>query len=262
MGSNPNPGAFYNVGKMKLLSLNIWGGKLYEELIRFLEHQARDVDVFCFQEVFDEKDNPSFHAWEGAVPDIYDRLCGILTDFNVYLGEPYTSFGERLAIFVRKGVDVKGNGEVILCEQRLPYDGKTPIDVGSNLQWLELYAGGHRITLANVHGLWQPKSKDDSNETIEQSRKIIEFLGQRGGEKILCGDLNLDLATKSVAILDGSMRDLIKEYGIASTRNSFAHPLAGNFADYTFASRELKVNAFSVPSDVVSDHQAMLLEFG
>ncbi|MDE1810576.1 MAG: endonuclease/exonuclease/phosphatase family protein [Candidatus Micrarchaeota archaeon] len=246
---------------MKLLSLNIWGGKLYDELSRFLEPRARDVDVFCFQEVFDEKGNGAFHAWEGARPDIYDVLCGMLKGFEAYLSEPYSSSGERLAIFVRKGVELTGSGEFELCARRdLEYEGET-LGVGSRLQWIEIFDKGKAITMANVHGLWQPKSKGDIEDTMLQSKRILEFLDPRHGGKILCGDFNLDIGTKSVAVLEGSFRNLIREYGVQNTRNKFAHPQAGNFADYIFISKELKDTAFRVPSDIVSDHQAMLLEF-
>ena len=36
---------------LKIMSLNIWGGHVYEKLLDFIQtHQ--DVDVFCFQEVY------------------------------------------------------------------------------------------------------------------------------------------------------------------------------------------------------------------
>ena len=37
---------------MKLVSLNTWGGKAYKPLIDFIKQQARDTDIFCFQEVW------------------------------------------------------------------------------------------------------------------------------------------------------------------------------------------------------------------
>lgn len=36
---------------MKLISLNIWGGKLWNDLVILLEYHAADTDIFCFQEV-------------------------------------------------------------------------------------------------------------------------------------------------------------------------------------------------------------------
>ncbi len=37
---------------MILVSLNIWGGVLYQPLIKFIKDYSDKVDIFCFQEVF------------------------------------------------------------------------------------------------------------------------------------------------------------------------------------------------------------------
>ncbi len=36
---------------MKLLCLNVWGGKIHEPLLDFIKKHS-DIDIFCFQEVF------------------------------------------------------------------------------------------------------------------------------------------------------------------------------------------------------------------
>ena len=40
---------------MKIITLNLWGGKIYDKLIEFLKSK-QDVDIFCFQEVFDSQE--------------------------------------------------------------------------------------------------------------------------------------------------------------------------------------------------------------
>ena len=37
---------------MKLITLNIWGGKVFEPLMEFFRKHAEDTDIFCLQEVF------------------------------------------------------------------------------------------------------------------------------------------------------------------------------------------------------------------
>jgi endonuclease/exonuclease/phosphatase family metal-dependent hydrolase len=61
-------------------------------------------------------------------------------------------------------------------------------------------------------------------------------------------------------IEDSGMRNLIKEYGITSTRSSF-YKKPERFADYTFVSKETKVNNFKILPDEISDHLAMYLDF-
>ena len=38
---------------MKLITLNVWGGKVFEPLMDFFKKRAGDTDIFCLQEVFD-----------------------------------------------------------------------------------------------------------------------------------------------------------------------------------------------------------------
>jgi endonuclease/exonuclease/phosphatase family metal-dependent hydrolase len=244
---------------MRLITLNLWGGKLYGELSAFLKREARRTDIFCFQEMF-AQEGGDFDAWDGAHPDLYSGLSRILVGFDGRVGEPYTHFGERLAIFT-KGVDILRGGEMWLCRMRpIEYKGRTD-DIGSRMQWAEIDARGKNVTVMNVHGLWQPYSKSDSRGTVSQSRKILKFLDGRGGEAILCGDLNLNPDTRSIGMLGKRMRNLVVEHKAKSTRNHYAHPLAGNYADYIFASGGLGVRSFAVLPDIVSDHQALSLDF-
>ena len=37
---------------MKLISLNLWGGRIYEPLVKFLKSHSKEVDIFCFQEIY------------------------------------------------------------------------------------------------------------------------------------------------------------------------------------------------------------------
>jgi len=59
---------------------------------------------------------------------------------------------------------------------------------------------------------------------------------------------------------DFGMKNLIKEFNIPSTRSSH-YKKPERFADYTFVSKDIKVNQFRVLSDEVSDHLAMYLDF-
>ncbi len=56
------------------------------------------------------------------------------------------------------------------------------------------------------------------------------------------------------------MRNLVKEFGITSTRSSY-YAKPERFADYTLASNDIKVNEFKILPDEVSDHLAMYLNF-
>ena len=104
------------------------------------------------------------------------------------------------------------------------------------------------------------RGRNDTEERISQSQKLKEFLNVIGGTKIICGDFNLSLNTKSLAIIDENMKNLIREYGITSTRNRF-FKYPDKFADYIIVDKDVKVNDFRVLQDEISDHLALLLDF-
>ena len=57
---------------MKLISLNIWGGTIFEPLMKFIDKESADTDIFCFQEVFrSETDIVS----NGMQMDIFGKLA-------------------------------------------------------------------------------------------------------------------------------------------------------------------------------------------
>ena len=80
------------------------------------------------------------------------------------------------------------------------------------------------------------------------------------GTKIICGDFNLTLNTKSMTIIDENMRNLIREYNITSTRNHF-FPYPDKFCDYVIVDKDVKVNDFRVLEDEISDHLPLVLDF-
>jgi hypothetical protein len=59
---------------------------------------------------------------------------------------------------------------------------------------------------------------------------------------------------------EAGLRNLIKGYGITSTRTSL-YKKEHRFADYTFVSENISVIDFKILPEEVSDHNAMYLDF-
>ena len=93
-----------------------------------------------------------------------------------------------------------------------------------------------------------------------QSKRIKGFMNSLKHPIILCGDFNLNPDTQSMRILDSGMNNMIALHHISSTRTSY-YPKAGKFADYIITSPEIKVSAFKVMPDEVSDHAPLYLDF-
>lgn len=255
---------------MKLITLNVWGGKLYKPLISFIEEMSKDVDIFCFQDVLFGSE-PKFTPIQKGRINLFIEIKEILSDFDsIIYRDPEESYfhGELLpldigcgqVIFVRKSLKIVGNGG-FRSHDDSPYH-KGGDMVSGRLQWVSLKSDtNEEITILNMHGLWQRDSKKvDTPERLEQSEKINQFLSSIKGKKILCGDFNLAPHGESIRKFEDNLVNLVKEWGIVSTRSSH-YQKEEKFADYIFVSKDIKVKYFNVLQDEVSDHLPLLVEF-
>jgi len=250
---------------MKLISLNIWEGELYQPLIDFIGKYSPETDIFCFQEVFRieagvRRMNPDKLM---TFKNLVDRLSGFNGYFDDYVA-PGEYKKEGLAVFAKKNIKVEDRGEVFIYgPSSVGLSNDDPKSLWRNLQYLKCDYEGKEFLVANVHGLFDLATKtrkDDIPERIEQSHRIKALLNKLDCPKILCGDLNLWPDTESLKILEEGMINLIKEFNIYSTRSNFFQ-YENKFADYMLVSPEIKVQDFKVLNEVVSDHLALYLDF-
>ena len=245
---------------MKLICLNVECGSRHEPLIEFIYRYSNDIDVFCFQEVFN---NASVirSVLKNARPNLFMELQNILPKFEGYCAAPVENDVGGLAIFVNKNLIVNKAENIIIFPEYNP-DMSDPnyFSMGRNLQQLEFTHKAKTYTVFNFHGMWVPKNKSDTEKRIEQSKKIKDIFDKTNGLKILCGDLNVLPDTKSIAILSDNNRNLTEEYKIINTRSSFdsGH---GQVVDYIFVSKDIEVHDFKVLRDEVSDHLPLVLDF-
>ncbi|HZY94203.1 MAG TPA: hypothetical protein VFE98_04990 [Candidatus Bathyarchaeia archaeon] len=145
---------------MRLICLNTWGGRLYEPFLGFLRRFQGTTDIFCFQEMF-KSTGIEARTDPEVVLGLYENLAKQLEDFHSYVTEPFTSFGERLAIFTSKSTMIDQTGDTALCEQKTIKANGESMSVGSRLQWIGLKHHGKMLTIANVHGIWLPGGKKE-----------------------------------------------------------------------------------------------------
>jgi endonuclease/exonuclease/phosphatase family metal-dependent hydrolase len=257
---------------MKITSLNIWGGKMYEPLMEFIKSVAADTDIFCFQEVFQSE---SDIISNGLRMDIFGNLAKELSAFDGYFTSIWENhdFSKRTefavkggdAIFVRNSISIKSHGSFFVYgtyNDVVIRDGK--IDFPVTVQYIRFEHNSQPLVVAHLHGIVHPGTKLDSPARLEQSRNIIDFLSKEPGEKILCGDFNLMPETESIKMIEKSgLRNLIKDFQISTTRGSLGvakYPDSPQyFADYSFVSSGIKVKNFIVPDLPISDHLPMIL---
>jgi exonuclease III len=241
---------------MKLISLNIWGARMREQLLEFILRN-KDIDIFCFQEIYHNAAESFAQREIQPTLDIFTKLQEALPNHNSYF-RPTVAGTYGIGIFIKKEILVLEEGELVIHEN--PNFSGRGGDHSRNLEWIVCDIKGVKYSIVNVHGLWNGIGKTDTEDRLEQSRKIKNFLNTLSAPKILCGDFNLRPDTKSIEMFEDEMKNLIKEYNITSTRTRL-YDKTEKFADYMFVSPDLEVLDFKVLPDEVSDHAALLLEF-
>jgi len=241
---------------LQLITLNIWGGHVHEPLLDFFE-QHQDVDIFCLQEVYQGASEKISTDDRRVYLEIFSEIQQKLPN-HIGFFRPVVNGIYGLATFVHKRVHVLEEGAREIHHSP-DYSGMGPAH-STILQWLQCRRGDETFTVVNTHGLWNGQGKTDSAARIGQSEKILEFLTSIHTPIILAGDFNLRPDTKSLAMLEQNLKNLITLNGITSTRTRF-YPKDELFADYILTSPEVEVQAFEVLKDEVSDHAPVLVLF-
>ncbi|MDO8664159.1 MAG: endonuclease/exonuclease/phosphatase family protein [Candidatus Liptonbacteria bacterium] len=260
---------------MKLICLNIWGGQIYEPLIKFVREQAESTDIFCFQEVY-RSPRKDIEVSSKTRINILDELSGALPDFNYVFHPVLSGFDNSGPIdlniemgqveFVKKSFPIVSSGEVSLYSSRSDAASRKQTFSPSEFGYSRISNGDSGITLINVHALtYHPDDKLDTPERLEQSRLIKKFAIKEKGNVIICGDFNILPEAESVKTFGDSFVDLIKKYDIKTTRSKispwYGKPNELKFSDYAFVSPTLKILNFQVPDVEISDHLPLIMEF-
>ena len=262
---------------MKLVSLNIWGGRVYEPLMEYIKEQSANTDIFCLQEVFFSPsgimDSHGTHAniladLKTILPSFHALVAPVACGFD-NTGPTEADITEAQATFIKKSsvARVDSDGSVFVYGNfRKVNDNETFADVPHNFHYARFSVGGKKFVVMNVHGVSEPADKLDTPKRLVQSQKIVDFLRGEPGTKIVCGDFNLLPETKSVAMIEeAGMVNLIKKFKTERTRSRLSpfwgRPDFQKFADYAFVSPDVNVMDFTVPDVSVSDHLPLVLEF-
>ncbi len=252
---------FDSIRGMKLITLNIWRGSVFEPLIAFVKKYSAEVDIFCFQEVFNNPPGKEKRVLNRKPRlDIYTQLQKALPDFASYT-HPAEDYDESLALFVKKTITVEAVGEEFVYRYKNAMENGDPSTSGVNVEYIRFVERAQHYTVCNLHGHWEPGGSGDSPARLEQSRNIQKLLGSIDGAKILCGDFNMAPNTRSMHIIEEGMSNLTTKHGVVTTRSSLHAGKQNKIVDYILVSSEVTVNDFKVLPDEVSDHLALYLDF-
>jgi endonuclease/exonuclease/phosphatase family metal-dependent hydrolase len=249
------------------MSLNIWAGKEFTSLVNYLSSKSDEIDIFCFQEVFDttssEKIIDKYYR-----ANIFQEISKILPNHKGYFASAQESHGFNkeadfpiswgIAMFIKNNLEINKMSESFIRGHKNS-KGVDNTTVPRNIQCATVFHKGKEYNLAHFHGLWNGKGKADTDERIEQSQKVRKVIDGRSNV-VLCGDFNLLPETRSLEILEENLTNLIKTNNIRSTRSKL-YPKPNKFADYMLVSKGIEVKEFTVDNVEVSDHLPIILDF-
>lgn len=263
---------------MKIISVNAWGGALFDELIDWVS--ATDADVLCFQEVTrtaTARGWTQFTDGEHDLPqraNLFDDLAAALPThaghFAASDAGPVTTedgathvqqFG--IATFVSHRLALAAvetgflHGEYAVHDQ-WPTDDRPRVALATRVT----EPGRRATTVVQLHGLRDPAGKGDTPHRLAQAHRLAELVTRwrsAGDVAVVAGDLNLLPDSATFAILAGiGLTDLV---GDRDTRTPH-YPKAVRHASYLLVSDPAAVEDFAILDVEVSDHRVLQVCLG
>jgi endonuclease/exonuclease/phosphatase family metal-dependent hydrolase len=249
---------------MKLIQLNIWQGRLIKQVLKFLDREQ--PDIICLQEVYSSTINTLTHDFLGSQQKIQANFPSYHSYYSAVCDMPVLGKKVRYgnALFSRFEIS---DEETHFVHQRYhsysdseSYAAGEGLTEGANLQQTTVRLGGGKsFTVFNHHAYWVPNHM--GNETSAAAlEKVASIIRQSPRPLILSGDLNVVAESPAMNPILEILTDLTKENNLSTTLSQFG-AMRNVACDHICISEGIEVRDFSVREDLVSDHQALVLEF-
>lgn len=240
---------------MRLLQLNIWGGRLMDSVIELV--QVLDPTIICLQEVISTE-----------VPMVF----GTLQDLVRASEFPHTSFAPTFH-FTVMGEDAEFGNAIL---SRYPISNQETVFFNleytadfsfsthdyniRNFQRVDVESPDGVVHVINYHGLQVPAHKNGNEQTDKHLLRLADYVEPLAAEPtVVVGDFNLAPTSSSLVPLNQRMTNHCIEAGIESTRTRLTRKK--EVCDYIFTTSAVVASDFSVAGEVVSDHCALVVDF-
>ena len=242
---------------MKLVQLNVWGGRLDHPLKDFLK--TENPDILCLQEAID------LDKGRGALFVSVSEMRDIVGAEYYYMSPAFSfNFMQRKAHFgncIISKLPIMQEETIFTGREYEPnFDWTKHTQNIRNLQHVEIaLETGGPLHLFNHHGHHNYVDKDGDDETVRQCNIIAEKIKAVPGRKILAGDFNLVPDSTSLKPINKLLRNLTMEAHVSTTRTILTRRTEP--CDYIFTSEGITVRSFTVSDVLISDHQPLILQF-
>ncbi len=238
------------------MSLNMWQGRLERVLLKHLEKSG--VDFACMQEAV-EYDGQSL----GLISSYHKigKSLGLDEQFfskliSSKLGDKELTFGNviysNIPFTQRSTVFTRGEYKNNFNFDEDDYNIRA-------FQHVQVEINGKKLNLLNHYGHHIDSHKLGDDETMRQVKQIIEYIKHLEGSVVLCGDFNLSPESDSIKFIAENLVNLSVEHKLNTTRSKLTYK--NEVCDYIFVSHDIKVNSFVMDDTIISDHNALILDF-
>lgn len=239
---------------MKLLQLNTWSCNLAPEIVKLL--QREQPDVVCLQEVISAEQTGKI------LQSLEEILADAPYEYVYYSPLAKFRFMHRTASrgnAILSRYPLAGTGTFWTHGEFQPdFDYSIGWNSARGVAYATVQTPGGDVRVVTTHGYHIKTHKNGDEETLRACRQIDKFIRDIDGPVVLTGDFNLVPESESMQVFDGSLRNLTREANLKTTRNHLTSKTEA--CDYILT-RDVDVQQFAALDDVVSDHQALLLEF-
>lgn len=267
---------------MKIVSLNAWGGQVWDALGPWLRDLG--ADVLCLQEVTRAPvPSPPWLVYEDPFRRLEQR-SDLFADISALLPEHQGLFAPAvrgalrdpdgravpsehgIAMWVRRDLAVSRLvQDFIHGSFRSDGWGAEPVPRTMQAARIEDPATGSVFCIAHLHGLRDATGKGDTEARAAQAGRILDVfraVWSHGTACVLAGDFNLLPSSETfVQLRRAGLIDLISHHEITDTRTDL-YPKPQRYADYMCVTEDLLNARFEAPAvPVVSDHRPLILEF-
>ena len=262
---------------MRVVSLNAWGGALFDPFAGWLPGSG--ADVLCLQEVTRTPGLSGWTRFEDSHRSLPQR-ADLFDDVRALLPRHQAIFVASDSGPVRDGMGARHRqdfGVATLVAEHLPVVGVDSAfvhgDFVDHVEWSAVdrprvalavqvvdRSAGRTVWVVQVHGLRDPAGKADSPARRRQAERLAELVRRIRGPRdvvVVCGDLNLLPDSETFGVLaEAGLFDLV---GAADTRTShYGKPV--RHASYLLVSDVAAVESFEIMAEPeISDHRALIL---
>ena len=240
---------------MKILQLNIWGGKLGKQIIELILREK--PDLVCLQEaiVLPHESGLLFTQYPEILKETKFENSYFSAAFGFIIMNHRADFGNAIMSHLpfTKTTTVFTRGEYIPTTDLVDGDYNM-----RNLQHALIERNGKKLHVLNHHGHHLRQHKMGDEETLRQCGIIADYISKLEGDVVLTGDFNLAPESESLGKLNAILTNHCIVAGATTTRTVLTHKT--EVCDYIFTSPNLQTKNFKILSDIVSDHCALVIQ--